>query len=327
MDKVVDELDNMLSNLSLDNMDDIITRMERMQIHRNRDSDVEGLISAMGSLSTVPNNKKLQVALEGVKRTKQRFFARKFKSLKGKKTKALSKNQMSDIFATMNALKEEEEETLDFGDLMAELDAEMNGGAKKKRKMRRQKGGMRLNKLPKDLEKIITNYKKQLEEQEKKQKSLRKQIDQKYIRLQKLENKEPLTDKEAIELMTVSIEIPIYVKFYLLNGGDYWKLLISKEFRDPDDLEIDESLYEYQDEKDILKKVKKTLYGGAKKKRGKPKKGGGYLPRVSRQKTHKPFNPDLKEVYAKKRKLSKKPAKKAPIKKQAKKKPVKKSKK
>jgi len=308
MDKVVDELDNMLSNLSLDNMDDIITRMERMQIHRNRDSDVEGLISAMGSLSTVPNNKKLQVALEGVKRTKQRFFARKFKSLKGKKTKALSKNQMNDIFATMNALREEEEETLDFGDLMAELDEEMNGGAKKKRKMRRQKGGMRLNKLPKDLEKIITNYKKQLEEQEKKQKSLRKQIDQKYIRLQKLENKEPLTDKEAIELMTVSIEIPIYVKFYLLNDGDYWKLLISKEFRDPDDLEIDESLYEYQDEKDILKKVKKTLYGGAKKKRGKPKKGGGYIPRVAR----------------------KKPAKKAPKKKQTKKprkKVVKKSKK
>lgn len=132
-----------------------------------------------------------------------------------------------------------------------------------KNRRRKQRGGMRLKKLPKDLENLIIDYKKQFEDQEKKQKNLRKQIDQKYKKLEKLENKEPLTDKESIELMTIDIELPIYVKYYLLNDGDYSNLLISKDFQNPEDLETDESEL-YEDEKDILKKVKKTLYGGTK---------------------------------------------------------------
>jgi len=264
------ELSQLLGNLSLDDLDNVVNRMERVQNTNNRDDDVMGLLGAMKSLNVIADSKKLSKAIVGVKNYRKKVFAKKYKSLKGKKAKAISSAQMDDMFAAMDALKEEED-SMDLEDIMAELndvidddDVSMGGGAKKKLKMRRQKGGMRLKKLPKDLENIITDYKKQFEDQEKKQKNLRKQIDQKYKKLQKLENKEQLTDKESIELMTIDIEIPIYVKYYLLNDGDYSKLLISKYFANPDDLETDESEL-YQDEKDILKKVKKSLYGGGKK--------------------------------------------------------------
>ena len=149
MSNVDQELSQMMGDLSMDQLDDIVSRMESMQINNNRDSDVEGLISAMGSLNTVPNNKKLEVALEGVKKHRKRIFATRYKSLKGKKSKAITSNQMDDLFATMDAIKQEEEEDLDsdfFDDLlegMDEVDDEMMGGAKKKkgRKGRKQKGG------------------------------------------------------------------------------------------------------------------------------------------------------------------------------------------
>jgi len=131
MNNVVDELDNMLNNLSLNQLDDVINRMENMKINSSRDSDVEGLIGAMSSLSTVPGNKKLEVALEGVKQHKKRVFAKKYKSISGRKTKISSK-QMDDIFATMNALKgDDDDESIDMDDLMAELD-QVAGGKKKR---------------------------------------------------------------------------------------------------------------------------------------------------------------------------------------------------
>ena len=132
MDKVVDELANKLSNVSFDALDDIINRMEKMKIRNNRDKDVEGLIMAMGSLSTVPNNKKLDVALEGVRRHKKRVFARKYKSLSGKKQK-ISEKQIVDIFNTMSALKGDNDsfsvDDFDWGD-----DTEMEGGRRKAKK-------------------------------------------------------------------------------------------------------------------------------------------------------------------------------------------------
>lgn len=146
------------------------------------------------------------------------------------------------------------------------------GGAKKKSQKSKigQKGGMNLKNLPKDLEKIINNYKKQFEKQLEKQKILKKQIDQKYKKLQKLENKERLTTKEEEELQTIDIEIPIYIKYYILNDGDYKELAISKDFQNPEDLEEDMSDYT-TGEINKAKNIKKMLFGGAKKKVAKKK--------------------------------------------------------
>ena len=79
------------------------------------------------------------------------------------------------------------------------------------------------------------------------------------------------TNKESTELITIDIELPVYVKYYILNDGDYSDLLVSKDFRTPEDLETTESEL-LEDEKEILKKIKKTLYGGAKKKQAKKSK-------------------------------------------------------
>jgi hypothetical protein len=135
MDKVVNELGNMLSNLSMNQLDNVISRMERMKINKNRDNDVEDLISGMGSLTTVPDTQKLNVALEGVKQHKKRIFAKKYKSLSGRKTN-LSSKQIDDIFATMNALKGDEE-SIDEDELMLELD--QLGGKSRKKKIKHKK--------------------------------------------------------------------------------------------------------------------------------------------------------------------------------------------
>lgn len=163
MDRVVDELDGMLANLSMDQLDDVIGRMEKMKIHKNRDNDVEGLIMAMGSLSAVPDNQKLNVALEGVKTHKKRTFAKKYKSLSGRKTN-LSGSQIDDIFATMDALKGDDDmESVDEDEMMAELD--QLGGKKRKRKT--QKGGA-------DIFKIIRQEQLKIAKKEQKKKPAKK---------------------------------------------------------------------------------------------------------------------------------------------------------
>ena len=140
------ELEQLLGNLSLDDLDNVINRMERVQVTNNKDDDVMGLLGAMSTLNVVPNNKKLSKAIEGVKKHRKRMFVKKYKSLKGKKSKAVTSSQLDDMFATMDALKQDEmedEESIDLDDIMAELnDVEMDGGAKKKkRKSKKQKGG------------------------------------------------------------------------------------------------------------------------------------------------------------------------------------------
>ena len=147
MNQVVDELDSMLSNLSINQIDDVITRMEKMKVTNKKDSDVEGLIMAMGSLNTVPGNKKLEIALEGVKKHKAKIFARKYKSLSGRKQN-LSKGQIEDIFATLDALKTEED--MDEDDWSIDMDDfDMVGGAKKLKIRMKKKSTKKPAKKPK----------------------------------------------------------------------------------------------------------------------------------------------------------------------------------
>ena len=144
------ELSQLLGNLSIDDLDNVVNRMERVQSTNNADDDVMGLLGAMKSLNVVPDSQKLKKAIAGVKKYRKKVFAKKYKSLKGKKAKAISSAQMDDMFAAMDALKDEEE-SIDLEDIMGELDdmmddddVSMGGGAKKKRKgkkKRKQKGG------------------------------------------------------------------------------------------------------------------------------------------------------------------------------------------
>ncbi len=155
MNNVVSELDNMLQNLSINQVDNIIERMENMSLRNNRDSDVEGLIMSMNSLNTVPNNKKLQIALNGVKEHKRRIFAKKYKSLSGRKSN-ISNKQIDDIFATMEALKDEDSDDLSMDDIMADINMAMDGGAKKRKKKQKKKplkGGAKKKKAKKPTKK------------------------------------------------------------------------------------------------------------------------------------------------------------------------------
>ena len=142
------ELEKLLGNLSLDDLDNVVNRMERVKLTNNKDDDVMGLLGAMSSLSMVTNKQKLNKAIEGVKKFRKKVFAKKYKSLKGKKAKAVSSAQMDDLFATMDALKQEEvdnDESIDLDDMFAELDDDddesMGGGGKKKKRSKKQKGG------------------------------------------------------------------------------------------------------------------------------------------------------------------------------------------
>lgn len=105
MDKVEKELSNLLSNLSFDELNDVIGRMEKMKITRKADNDVMGLISAMNTLTVIPNNKKLDIVIDGVKGVRNKIFSHKWKTLQGRRKQKITEMQIDDMFATMDALK------------------------------------------------------------------------------------------------------------------------------------------------------------------------------------------------------------------------------
>lgn len=138
MNKIVDELDMKLKKISFNELDNIIDRISNMKITKKKDNDIINLINSMDSLKIIPDNKKLDITLEGVKKVKRKSFARKYKSLSGKKTN-LSNKQIEDIFSTMNALKTQQPtytvDDFDWGD----DDINMNGGKKKKNKKKKKR--------------------------------------------------------------------------------------------------------------------------------------------------------------------------------------------
>lgn len=100
------ELDNLLVNINMEQLDDLILRMEKMKVERSVDPDVDVLISAMSSLSTDPKEQKLNKALKGVKNYRRKIFAKKYRSLKHNQSKKLTQGQINDMFAVMDSLKE-----------------------------------------------------------------------------------------------------------------------------------------------------------------------------------------------------------------------------
>jgi hypothetical protein len=94
-----------MNKLSIDDLDDIIGRMERMKVSNKKDKKVDDLMNSMNSLNLLPKNQKMKIAIKGVRKYRNNKFNGIYKSLKGKKSKALTQNQINDIFATMDALK------------------------------------------------------------------------------------------------------------------------------------------------------------------------------------------------------------------------------
>jgi hypothetical protein len=105
MNNLVKELEKKMKKLSINELDDIIGRMENMEISNEKDNKVDNLMKSMKSLNLVPKNKKIKEAIKGVRKYRNNRFNGIYKSLKGKKSKPLTQNQINDIFATMNALK------------------------------------------------------------------------------------------------------------------------------------------------------------------------------------------------------------------------------
>ena len=131
------ELDKKFSKMSVDDMDNIIGRLEKVKITKKEEDTLDALIGSMSSLKIGTKKQKKKMLIEGFKEKKRRTFARKYKGLSGKKVK-LSQQQIDDIFSTMDALKKQ------------------NGAGKRKKV---QKGGVKMNDLPKDIEKIVMKYK------------------------------------------------------------------------------------------------------------------------------------------------------------------------
>lgn len=104
MDSLLKEIDNKFSKMSIEDIDELITDMEKIKITKKKKDNIDSLINSMSSLTMVSNNDKKKVMLQGIKKRRNKIFARKYKSLSGKKTE-LSQKQIDDIFATMAALK------------------------------------------------------------------------------------------------------------------------------------------------------------------------------------------------------------------------------
>lgn len=104
MDNLLKEIDNKFSKMSIDDIDGLINDMENIKITKKKKDNIDDLINSMSSLNMVSNNEKKKVMLQGIKKHRNKVFAKKYKSLSGKKTE-LTQNQIDDIFATMNALK------------------------------------------------------------------------------------------------------------------------------------------------------------------------------------------------------------------------------
>jgi uncharacterized protein related to proFAR isomerase len=105
MNNLVKELENKMNKLSINDLDNIISRMENMEISNEKDQKVDDLMNSMKSLNIVPKNQKIKIAIKGVRKYRNNKFNRIYKSLKGKKSKPLTQNQINDIFETMYAMK------------------------------------------------------------------------------------------------------------------------------------------------------------------------------------------------------------------------------
>jgi len=105
MNNLVKELEKKMNELSMNDLDNIIDRMEKMEITNRNDNKVIDLVNSMKSLNIVPKNQKIKIAIKGVRKYRNNKFNGIYKSLKGKKSKALTQGQINDIFATMDALR------------------------------------------------------------------------------------------------------------------------------------------------------------------------------------------------------------------------------
>lgn len=105
MNNLVKELEKKMNKLSINDLDDIIGRMENMEISNIKDNKVDNLMNSMKSLNIVPKNQKMKIAIKGVRKYRNNKFNGIYKSLKGKKSKPLSQNQINDIFETMYVMK------------------------------------------------------------------------------------------------------------------------------------------------------------------------------------------------------------------------------
>lgn len=203
------ELDRKFSSMSVDDMDDLIGKLEKVKISKRDEDTIDSLIGSMKSLNVGTKKDKRKMLVKGIQEKKRRMFAKKYKSLSGKKEK-LSENQIDDIFKTMNALKNQ------------------NGGKKKY-----QRGGVTLNDLPKDIEKIVLNYKKQLEKTHKKD---IKKINELYRQWDELDTEyEETRDEElANERDDIYMKMENLVKKYLKNKGEFKKLELSNNWKKSD---------------------------------------------------------------------------------------------
>lgn len=201
------ELDKKMSKMSIDDMDNLIGRFDKVKISKKDEDTLDSLIGSMKSLSVGTKNEKKKMLINGIKERKRRMFAKKYKSLSGKKVD-LSENQIDDIFSTMNALKKQ------------------NGAGKTKY----QKGGVKMSDLPSDIEKIVLNYKKQLEKTNKKQ---IKKINDLYRQWEDLDNQFEDTKEDDIadERDNIFIEMEQLTKKYLKNKGDFKKLDLSSNWK------------------------------------------------------------------------------------------------
>lgn len=204
------ELDRKMSNMSIDDMDDLIGRFDKVKISKKDEDTLDSLIGSISSLKIGSKKEKKKMLIKGMKERKRRMFAKKYKNLSGKKVE-LNQKQIDDIFATMDALKKQ------------------NGSGKKKY----QKGGVKMSDLPKDIEKIVLNYKKQLEKTNKKQ---IQKIDDLFRKWDELDTEYEETREEdlANERDDIYMEMKELVKKYLKNKGDFKKLQLSSNWKKSD---------------------------------------------------------------------------------------------
>jgi hypothetical protein len=150
------ELDTLLINVNIEELDDIIGRMEIMKIQKTVDPDVDVLISAISSLSTEPKEQKLSKALRGVKNYRKKIFARKYRSLKHNKSKKLTQGQMNDFFATMDALKSDQNGSgKQKGGVFIDKDYSIHSKYPRHAQLDRKKDLVRVNKRSQRMEKIL----------------------------------------------------------------------------------------------------------------------------------------------------------------------------
>lgn len=99
------ELDSKFSNMTVDDMDDMISKLQKVKISKRDEDKIDSLIGSMESLSVGTKKQKRKMLVKGIQEKKRRTFAKKYKSLSGSKKVKLSNTEIDDIFKTMNSLK------------------------------------------------------------------------------------------------------------------------------------------------------------------------------------------------------------------------------